>query len=126
MRWTDLERLGSTKTGGVSAYKHKKRLAVDPEYWDEVAAVLFDTEPLRYDISVVADGMGDATPFLLPAEAGPPRDVRAEAHDRFASKVAAVVEQLAVADPVRAAALQERWDAWWAGELEDAARRRRR
>ncbi|MBN2801156.1 MAG: hypothetical protein JXX28_18600 [Deltaproteobacteria bacterium] len=95
----------------VAAARHR-----DLDWAAEVAA-LRDTDPLFYEISLIDEGYGDSTPYLLPAdpEARSPRraDQRRAAYDRFEHVQRERLAVLAEARPEQAPSIAEDWASWW-------------
>jgi hypothetical protein len=94
--------------------------------WDKCEQQVFDLSPLWRDLEDATEGFGEATPHLLPADAGTDRDEKAEACDRFEARVDPILKDLETLDPVKGADLRARWEAWWPGVRAEAVASRHR
>ncbi len=87
--------------------------------WRAEVEALRETDPLFYEISIINEGYGDATPFLVPLEPDAKpltrAQQRAKAYADFEQEQRERLAVLAEARPDEAAKVAEEWEAWWQG-----------
>ena len=112
----------------VKTWGSTQRVFSANRFWPLLAMAPFETTPLDYTLSWLAEGHGEATPFLDSEDAGvvAKTDPVTEAIDDFAAECRAILDELEEVRLVDGAALRERWNHWWEEARVNALPRRHR
>ena len=87
--------------------------------WRKEVEALRETDSLFYEISLINEGYGDDTPFLLPLEPDEKpltrAQQRAKAYADFEQEQRERLSVLSEARPDEAVKVAKDWEAWWQG-----------
>ena len=85
--------------------------------WHEEVEALRATDSLYYELSLINEGYGDSTPYLLPLKPGEKPRTRAERraalYANFEREQRERLSVLTEARPEAAVTICEEWNTWW-------------